>query len=231
MICNSMSDFFSRFILLSFLNVCVAILFIITTLLLIKIKRFDYHSAIRTKQLFFNVIVTVYIFGTFALTIGFVIWVILFFMFRYAIFKKDRFILNNLYENYEKNDLPYPLIMSLKSINKDINQVIQTSKIKQNTLSEFNYNFINHIYSSIVPIIFCVSGINHICETSPLFYAVEYFSLTICISVIVGKILYKAFLNSRQSLTYLCPNLSYIPVIVCEIIYYFIAIIVFRTTS
>lgn len=225
MICKSIDAFFTRLFFLSVFNICIVLLFFVSILILTKTQSFNCFSAIRTRQKLLSFIITVYIFGLFELSIAFAVWLIAFFLLRYFILKKDKFKLNTLYINYEKNDQPYPTVLSIKKI-RDSFEIPET---KEDFLREFNYNFTNHVDSSVIPILFCCFGVTNICYTSLFLFGIEYFSLAVCGSFLIWKLLYKAFLNSPQSISYLSHTGTCFLVLFFELIYYLVAILIFYT--
>ena len=63
-----------------------------------------------------------------------------------------------------------------------------------------------------------------------ILYAFEFFIAMTALYIFIAKWIYHLSLSTPNSLFFLCPNLSYIPVILFGLLFYGITILIFITT-
>lgn len=222
-----MGKFAVKFIFLTGVAIAIIIAFVVVLLIVIKVKRADYYRVIRIRQKFIAFITSVYFFGLGGIAIGMVLWMISFILFRKYIFAIDARRLEELNMHYEKKGRAYPMVENFDQIKK----VFFKPSVKEITHSEWNYSFVGHLDALAVLLVLCILNIATISSTPIVIYAIEFLIVATAGYILISKLVYYLALTTPSSIFFLCPKLSYIPVVFLGALYYFVAIIMLLTTS
>lgn len=227
MLNDSIDIIANKLVMLTGVCLFLTIFFVIVFLFKIRTKRSDYFSTIRTAQKLRALICSALIWGICGVSVGLMLWFLLFIILRKWFFKTDERRLYMLYLKYEYHGKPYPLIEHVTQWKDAFFLPIPPSKAE----SQFKYQFSQHIDSCASLLLlwsFRIVDVSQICF--PI-YALEFLVIATAIYVFVGKTIYKICLNNPSSLFYLSPGLSYIPVIFTGIVYYYIAVVILIMSS
>lgn len=192
----------------------------------IKLNRADYFTTIQTAQRLVALVCSALIWGIAGISVGTVLWLILFVILRQWIFRINAQRLYELYEKHEKCGSEYPVIRKVAQW-KDAYFSPSPSK---KTNARFKYHFSQHIASCASLLFLWMFRITCISRISIPVYVLEFLILATVIYIFVGKIIYRIALFSPSSLLYLSPGLSYIPVFFVGIVYYYIAVVILVMT-
>ena len=187
----------------------------------IKFSKINEIHLIRMKQYFYSMLSTVMISCVFPTVFAAVFFVGMFFFYRYAIFKRDAFQLQGLYQAYDENKP----ITKFSRIFHTSQREIGTVKIEKDYLYSFDRYLNNTIYLFVFYCIKDTAG-----PETPVLYALEFFVAITALFIPIAKVTYNLSLTTSTSAFYLSPNLSYIPVVFGGLLFYGLATFIFTTT-
>lgn len=203
----------------------IIILFLIC-ILGIKFKKIRILDTIYIRQYFFSMISTVIIGCLFSPIIATALYIIFFFLYRIVIFKDDAFEIQCIYSLYNGSIHLSPPIKNLSCVLRPYNCMEKkTGYLKK----EYRYTFSQYSNSAIyIFILYCVKDMGAL--ENPILYGFEFFIAMTLLYIFLAKWLYHLSLSTPNSLFFLCPKLSYIPVILFGLLFYGISILIFITT-
>ena len=187
----------------------------------IKFSKINEIHLIRMKQYFYSMLSTVMISCVFPTVFATVLFVGLFFFYRYAIFKRDAFRLQGLYQAYDENKP----ITKFSRIFHTSQGEIGTIKIEKDYLYSFDRYLNNAVYLCIF---YCTN--ETLGPETPILYGIEFFVAITALFVLIAKLIYNLSVSTPSSVFYLCPDLSYIPVVLIALLFYGLATFIFTTT-
>ncbi len=224
MFSGSFEEIIQRLFLLVVFFFLMIGLFFLVFLVKIKNNKSDYFSTIRMTQKLLSFNLSIFIWGVFAIHVGLILWLLLFFILRNIVFKKNAKRLQELYQNYQSCKNGYPLVKNMTQWKQAFFQPLDSTKPGR----QFKYQFRDHMNSSAPLLIFSFLELVSFSNNTTV-YIVEFLIVATAGYVFLGQIVYHLSLNAPSSLFYLSPGLSYIPVVFIGIVYYAVAIIMLST--
>ena len=192
----------------------------------IKLKKITEYDVIHIKQAYISTVITVVVCTLFPTLISAVLFLLFYLLLRYQVFRKDTVRLANLYDIYAGKETTYPPIQRFEQVFSKKQKVGPIEKLDK----DFLYSFSKYLNNSVYLFIFYYVKEGATAGNSSVIYAIEFFIAATALFVIIGKLVYHLALKTPSSLFFLNPNLSYIPATVVGIIYYFLVIVIFRST-
>lgn len=203
----------------------IIILFLIC-FLGIKFEKLQILNIIHIRQYFFSMLSTVIIGFLFSPLIAMALFIILFFLYKMVIFKNDAFEIQRIYSFYNGSAPLSPPITNFSCV------FIPYKCVKKKTeylKKEYRYTFSQYLNNAIyIFVLYCVKDMEAFENT--ILYAIEFFIAMTALYIFIAKWIYHLSLSTPNSLFFLCPNLSYIPVILFGLLFYGITILIFITT-
>ena len=201
-----------------------AIVLFLISFLGIKFAKIRNETVIYMKQYFISMLSTVIISCLFPPVIIAVLFIALFFLYRMVIFRKDAAKLHSIYTMYE-NGIDPPQIKCFSDI-FDLYRQQTTTEI---TSREYQYPFSSYLNNTVYIFVFyCANGMYQ--PENTILYGLEFFIVITALYIGVAKLTYNLAVSSPTSPFFLCPTLSYIPVVLAGVLIYTLAIIMFIHT-
>lgn len=191
-------------------------------LLKIKLKKADVFWIIEQQQKLVGCVCSVFIWGLFPISIGTIIWGILFYSLRFYAFKNNAKRLQELYQKWENHPKGYPCIMSIKQMRN----VFFIPNIKTQARKEFYYSLNHHVDSFAILLMLYLGGIVSINSDSFALYMIEGLILATAAFVFIGKGLY--FIEFYAPISPFRWNsiLAFLPVAFVAVLYYLVIVII-----
>ena len=150
-----------------------------------------------------------------------VLFLVLFFIYRTVIFRRDSLEEQRIYSLCD-GDVDSQLIKNFHELwffkNED-NRAVSLN-------SEYFYSFSRYINNAgYIFLFYCTKNV--INSENTILFGIEYFVAFTALFIVLGKTIYHLSLNTPSSLFFLCPNLSYIPVVLPGLLFYFLAVLIF----
>ena len=213
---------YNSFYALIFIILSNTIALLIICFLGIKLAKIRSLNAIHIRQYFISMLSTVILGCLFPTMIATILFLILFFLYRAVIFKNDSFEVQHIYSEYNGSSPPVKKFSHIFHLYKHIEK-------NEPLNNDYRYTFSQYLNNTIYIFIFyCIKNIE-ITERTML-YGIEFFIGMTALYIVIAKIIYNISLSAPKSLFFLCPNLSYIPVIFSGLLFYGIAILIFINT-
>lgn len=190
-----------------------------------KLKRMDTFSAIILKQELIVSVCSALLWGIFPVWLATLLWGGTFFAFRYLFFKIDALRLEELYRKYD-NSGEYPPINHIR----ECKSIFFMPILKEFGDTRFRYSFLNYVFSAFSLLLLVCIGGTKVSQASVTIYYIEFLIVATAGYVFIGKFIHYIALNSPTSIFHLSPILAYIPVGIVGVIYYYICIVILRTT-
>lgn len=191
----------------------------------IKFSKIREINLINMKQYFYPMLTTVTISCFFPTILAAISFIVLFFFYRFVIFKKTAFQIQQIYELYGENMEFSPPITKISRVFCLDKTRKGTGRIKKEYLYTFDKYLNNTIY---IFIFYCINEASG--PETPILYGFEFFIAVTALFIMFAKLIYKLSVSTPSSLFFLCPNLSYIPVALIGLLFYIIAIFMFKST-
>ena len=212
---------FSILLLLIVLIINIVVLFVISYIG-IKFSKLNKLNAIHIRQYFVSMLSTVVISALLPTIIAAVLFLGLFFIYRNVFFRKDSLEEQRIYSLCDGDVDSYQPIKTFHELwffkYEDNREIALQSK--------YLYSFSRYINNAgYIFLFYCAKNI--INSGNTIFFGIEYFLAFTALFILLGKAVYHLSLNTPSSLFFLCPNLSYIPVVLSGLLFYFLAILIF----
>ena len=195
-------------------------------LLGIKFRKIRVTNIIHMRQYFLTMLSTVILGCLFPTLIAVGLFLILFFLYRMVIFKNDALQLQYVYSKYNGS---VHLSPSIKSFSYIFLPYKPMGTEKEPLKREYRYTFSKYINNVIYIFVFyCAKGTAR--PENTILYGFEFFVAITTLYVVIAKLIYHLSLTTPNSLFFLCPNLSYIPVALVGLMFYGVATLMFMST-
>ena len=207
--------------ILLLLIVNVIILFLISYIG-IMFSKLNKLNAIHIRQYFVSMLSTVVISAFLPTVIAAAIFLVLFFLYRMVIFRRDSLEEQRIYSLYDgKVDKCRPIknFHEFWFFKYEDNQALSLQR-------EYRYSFSRYLNNvCYIFLFYCAKDVVN--SGNAILFGIEYFVAVTALFVVLAKAVYHLSLNTPSSLFFLCPNLSYIPVVLSGLLFYFLAILIF----
>lgn len=135
----------------------------------IRFKKINEYNVIQIRQRCLTAVFTILVFTVFPVSLGTVVYLALYVIFRMIVFKKDASRRQELYAKYGVHKKPYPLIQRFSKA-----FYLPCTKIGDADVDrDFYYTFSDYLDNAILLPIMCLSGAAAICHASIAIYAIE----------------------------------------------------------
>ena len=213
----------------SFLGLMLIILANILILLMIsffgvKFGKLKEENLINIQQYFFTMLSTVVLCFFFSTILAAFLYIALFFLYRNKIFRKNAFRIQEICQQYDEVVHLAPPIKSFSSLFRRPPVAAETENLEKIYLYKFEKYSNQAIY---IFIFYCLR--NTAGPENALLYGFEFFIAITALFIVLAKVIYHLSLFNPGPF-YLCPNLSYIPVVFGGLLFYGIATFMFLTT-
>lgn len=205
------------------INIIIFVVFFILFFIKIKIKKATWINAIDFRQNLISFSFSLFVFALLPINLAFFIWVGIYIFLREIIFRKDEIRKYQLYCKFGKNSgNPFPKIRKFS----EFNAVFFPIDDIKHRYKEFKYSFISYSNTGLCLIISIFLKIAETSNTINIFYFIEVIIISSIIFMFLARFTYYISFHAPNSFSYLCERLSYIPVILVGLIYYFTIIVV-----
>lgn len=225
MISGSFEEISQRLLFSTIFSLLIFGLFFFLYLIRVKINRLDFYATIQIAQRLLAFILSIFIWGIFTIPAGLVLWLLLFYILRNVVFRTNAKRLQELHYQFHSNKNGYPHIQNVSQWK----QVFFIPKHDAKIDKQFKYHFSHHLDSSAPLLIFSLFELVTFSKNTPL-YIFEFLIVATTGYVFLGRMVYHLSLNAPNSVFYLSPGLSYIPVIFVGIVYYTVTLIIMLST-
>lgn len=211
---------FSIKLLLIVLIINIVIFFLISYIG-IKLSKLNKLNVIHIRQYFVSMLSTVVISALLPTIIASVLFLILFFIYRNVVFRRDSLEEQRIYSFYvDVKD--YPQISSFQEALFFKNEDNRMVPLQRKYLYSFSRYICNAGY---IFLFYCAK--NAIYEGNTILFGIEYFVAFTALFIVLAKVVYHLSLTTPSSLFFLLPNLSYVPVVFSGLLFYFFAVLIF----
>lgn len=211
----------SILLLLVVLIINIVLLFLISYIG-IKFSKLNKLNAIHIRQYFVSMLPTVVIGAFLPTIIAASLFLVLFFLYRNVIFRRDSLEKQRIYSLCNGDVDRCQTIRSFQEmwfIKYEDNRKVALQ-------SEYLYSFSRYINNAgYLFLFYCAKNV--INSENTILFGIEYFVAFTALFVVLAKVVYHLSLNTPSSLFFLCPNLSYIPVVLSGLIFYSLVILIF----
>ena len=182
-------------------------------------------NVIQMKQYFITTSSTCIIACLFPPLVTTMLFIVLFFIYKYWLFKNDAYTIQYIYALY--NDEVH-LAPTLNKFSEVFERKYE-HKSREFLKKDYLYSFSRYLNGTIyIFIVYCIRGT--VQPEHVVLYGLEYFIVATTLFITIAKAIYHLALFAPNSLFFLCPKSSYIPVAIIAILFYGIAIFVFIST-
>ena len=212
----------SAFLIIILINIIVLLLVCFIGIKLAKIRKLN---VIYIRQYFISMLSTLAI-ALFCPTILAVpIFILLYFLYRGVIFKKDTVEIQKIYSLHNGDVNLAPPIQKLSWALLYKHEENDGGAVDK----EYCYSLSQYLNNSIYIFIFyCIKNTSN--PENTVLYAIEFFVAMTALFIVIGKVIYRLSLATPSSLFFLCPTGSYIPVVIAGVLFYFLTIVIFIHT-